>query len=191
MNKSNGFTIIELMTALVIAGVLITLAIPSFSTMIKRNRITTQSNELVAAINYGRSESIKRGEAVSLCRSSDGVSCASSGTWEQGWIVFTDINLNGDYNSLSSPPDELLRVTEGFKGTSVLTPDSSYTDSITVTSEGYATDSGVFVLCDDWNEDGDINDADDFNYGKVISISLTGRVSTQDAPDSTQTDCTP
>ncbi|MDO9241099.1 MAG: prepilin-type N-terminal cleavage/methylation domain-containing protein, partial [Methylicorpusculum sp.] len=58
---SAGFTLLELMLVIGIAGVILTMGIPSFMDSVKSNRLTTRTNELVTAFNFARSESIKRG----------------------------------------------------------------------------------------------------------------------------------
>jgi type IV fimbrial biogenesis protein FimT len=84
-----GFTLIELMITLSVAGVLLAIAVPSFNQMIIANRLATQSNEIVAAVSLARSEAIKRNASVTLCRvqTNNGTACvAGSGNWEN-WIV--------------------------------------------------------------------------------------------------------
>ncbi len=56
-----GVTLLELMVVLTIAGIAMTAAIPSFQSMIARNRVTTKVNELLLAINLARSEAIRIG----------------------------------------------------------------------------------------------------------------------------------
>jgi type IV fimbrial biogenesis protein FimT len=90
-----GFTLTELLVTIAVLTVLATIAAPSYSSLILSNRISTQVNALVAAINVARSEAVTRGNAVTICRSSDGASCAVGGTdWSIGWIVFSDPNVN-------------------------------------------------------------------------------------------------
>lgn len=86
LKSVRGFTLIELMITLVIAAIVLTFAIPSFQTVFQNNRLATQANELVTAMNLARSEAIKTGQPVSVCASSNGTACV--GTWVQGWRVF-------------------------------------------------------------------------------------------------------
>ena len=97
MNKDleHGFTIIELMIAILVASILLTVGVPSFKTIIANNRITSQANELISGLNLARSEATKRGQRVSICSSTNGTSCASSTNWATGWIVFNDPDGDG------------------------------------------------------------------------------------------------
>ena len=90
MNKNSGFTLIELMVTLSIAAILMGIAVPSFQTVIKDNRIVTQTNQLVTALNLARSEAIKRGVRVTVCKSANRAACTTAGTWDQSWLVFVD-----------------------------------------------------------------------------------------------------
>jgi type IV fimbrial biogenesis protein FimT len=97
--RSRGFTLLELLVAATATLVLLLVAAPSMSAMMNSAKLTTASNDLLAHIYLARSEAIKRGGRVVLCKSADGVTCASSGGWEQGWIVFHDTNNNGVIDS--------------------------------------------------------------------------------------------
>lgn len=91
MRKSSGFTLIELMVTLAVAAIALGIAIPSFNDAIANNRSAGLGTELLAAINYARSESVKQGKRVTLCPSENGTSCLESATgWPKGWLVFVD-----------------------------------------------------------------------------------------------------
>ncbi len=109
---AKGFTLLELMTAIAVMAVLLSVGVPSFVQIIRNNRITAQTNELVSALNVARSESIKRGIPVSVCSSTNGTSCAGSATWGTGWIAFTDSGAAGQVNA----GDEVLQVWPAVQG---------------------------------------------------------------------------
>ena len=58
MNKSRGFTLMELLVTLVIVSILASMAVPSFSGLIQNNRMSTQFNELLAILGLARSEAV-------------------------------------------------------------------------------------------------------------------------------------
>jgi type IV fimbrial biogenesis protein FimT len=87
--RTSGFTLIELMITITVASVLLAIAVPSFNGMIVSNRVSTQANEFVAAINFARSEAIKRNTSMTMCRAAapDDTDCeAAAGNWTH-WIV--------------------------------------------------------------------------------------------------------
>src|SRR4030067_1501695 len=57
---NKGFTLIELIITLTIAGILMAVAAPSMVGFVSSNRLASQVNELIADITLARSEAIKR-----------------------------------------------------------------------------------------------------------------------------------
>jgi type IV fimbrial biogenesis protein FimT len=86
---SRGFTLVELLVTIAVAGVLLAIAVPNFAELMRNNRSEASANELVAALNVARVEAVKRGKRVSLCPSANGTSCSGT-AWQSGWIVFVD-----------------------------------------------------------------------------------------------------
>jgi type IV fimbrial biogenesis protein FimT len=76
---------VELMVTVGLLVVLMSVAVPSFQATIQGNRITTSANDVVAALQFARSEAVRRGVNVTLCSSSDQSTC--SGAWTDGWVV--------------------------------------------------------------------------------------------------------
>ena len=75
------------------------IAIPSFTSSITSNRLTTNANEFVSALNYARSEAVSRGIQVTV----ESIS-ATSGQWDTGWNVFVDLNGNGAFDDVDTTP---------------------------------------------------------------------------------------
>lgn len=186
MNKSNGFTLIELMIVVAIVGILAMVGAPSFKVMLQNNQQVTHVNSLIGALNLARSESIKRGFNVILCRSGDQATCAAAGGWEQGWLIFADAN-----NDSAPQAAEILRVYGALSGRSTLNPNGPFANMVVYQPSGFITAlGGSFIHCDDRDGDGDIDDGDDFNLGRAVTISTTGRPRIESGPNSTFADCT-
>lgn len=115
MTKSRGFTLIELLVVIAIVAILTTLAAPSFVQLIKKNSVSSAVNTFMADMRFARSEAVRRGGAVIMCRSDapeatsphcDTDSGPGGNGWVSGWIVFEDRDGSLDRNS----GDQLLRI---------------------------------------------------------------------------------
>lgn len=94
-----GFTLVEFLAVVAIAGILAAVAVPSMIRFVKSVRLTSATNDLFASFLMARSEAAKRNSRVVLCKSGDGATCARTGGWEQGWLVFHDSNSSGSRDS--------------------------------------------------------------------------------------------
>jgi type IV fimbrial biogenesis protein FimT len=96
-NRSRGFTLMELMIVLTVAGVILAIGAPSFGEFRRSNRMAGVANDFLIAVQVARSEAIKRQVGVSLCPSAtpdaDNASCTANKDFS-GWIVFVDPNNN-------------------------------------------------------------------------------------------------
>jgi type IV fimbrial biogenesis protein FimT len=90
MRKLSGFTLIELMVTLAVAAIALGIAIPSFNQTMRNNSSSALGSELAGALNYARSEAVKRAKRVSMCASSNGATCLAANNWKEGWLVFID-----------------------------------------------------------------------------------------------------
>lgn len=167
MKEHSGVTLVELLVTMGVASIVAALAVPSFTTLIQNNRMTTQLNEFVASLNYARTEAIRRGVTVTICPSSDGASCntgAADKTWENGWIVFS----NPDNDSTTIAADEILNVRQSLATGSTFrsgNPDFSYA------STGFAVVGNDTVgMCDSRGA----------GHARAMIITTTGRVSPSD-----------
>ena len=88
---SSGFTLLELMITLTVAGILLGIAITAFRTLTASTRLTAQANDIVSAINLARSEAIKRNTSIAFCRAAAATdtTCATTAASWANWIVAT------------------------------------------------------------------------------------------------------
>lgn len=92
---ATGFTLVELAIVMLIVGVLALLALPGYRAWIERQERLDLANRLVASLDVARSEAMKHGSRVNLCKSVDGTACRTTGGWEGGWLVFHDDDGDG------------------------------------------------------------------------------------------------
>lgn len=141
--KHTGFTLIELMVTLAVLGILLSIGIPSFQNMVLNNRITAQANQVITALNYARSEAVKRAAPATVCSTNGGAACAGSTDWSTGWLVFAD----GDGDGTVDAGEAVLRVWPPLGGGNTLTAGSHL--RVTFTAAGSATGfNDTFRLCD-------------------------------------------
>ena len=150
MNNQKGVTLIELMIALTVASILLGAAIPSFQKTIINSRLTTIANEFISSINYIRSEAIKAGRSVTLCKSTDGSSCSTSDTvyWDSGWIAWVDLDADGAVDT-----NEILRTWPALASPYTLRS-SAFPNAIRYNSQGVTTADGNFAVCHSSTESG-------------------------------------
>jgi type IV fimbrial biogenesis protein FimT len=98
-----GFTLLELLVTLAVFAILGSMAAPSMLQFVRDSRLRSLSGQLLADLQFARSEAIRRNGPVLMCAA---VGClGSAGSWSSGWSVCTDSNNDAtcDQNSTASP----------------------------------------------------------------------------------------
>lgn len=140
--SGGGFTLLELLVSIAVAAVLLGIAVPSYLSIVQRNTIAANVNDLVGALNYARSEAVARGRSVYLCPSLDQERCTTQKNWNQGWIVFAP-----EAGENSPTPDNRLRVQSELAQTIDIRYSRPAGTPLEFDANGFALKSdGVFVV---------------------------------------------
>jgi type IV fimbrial biogenesis protein FimT len=85
MNE-RGLSLIDLLFALALSGILLSLAFPVYIHVMVEIRLLALTEKIKTVLTYAKNEAVKQRIFVIICKSSDGKTC--SGDWQEGWIVF-------------------------------------------------------------------------------------------------------
>ena len=170
----SGTTLTELMVVLAITAILAVMAVPSIAAFASNTLLANTANALVSSLHLARSESIKRASRAVLCKSSDGLACATDGGWEQGWMVFHDANNNASRDEGEAVVSTQPALAMGIRvtGNAPVARYVSYTPTGATELTTGAFQAGRFTLCARTSNSG---------VGRQVIISSTGRPRTAKA----------
>lgn len=126
--SQRGFSLVELMVVMVIAGIVMAIAVPSIENFLANQRMKTASFNLVVALMNARAEAQQRGVPVYI------KSMPATGL-QGGWCIQID---NTQDCSLSVPPTSALRLQEALTGVTYTPKTGGGVTGVTV-SGGMAT----------------------------------------------------
>lgn len=85
-----GFTLIEMMVAVAVLAILLTIGLPAFGALIDNQRLDASVNTLFRSVQFSRGEAARQNRFVTIAPLEQ--------TWHSGWRVFIDSNNNGQYD---------------------------------------------------------------------------------------------
>ena len=159
---------VELLTVIAIAAVLVSVGLPSLGTTADSVKLSSASNTFFSALHLARSEAINRHGRVVLCKSQNGLSCAQDGGWQQGWLMFHDANNNAALDS----GETVIQRAEALDDSLRLTGNLNVEKYISFASTGAAKligggfQAGTLTLC---------RESDSAGQGRQIILNAVGR----------------
>lgn len=141
VKQQRGFTIIEAVVAITIAGLLLAAALPSAGAWIRNSRIRTAAESISNGLMQARNEAVRRNQSVSffLVSDADPVSmtdaCALSAN-SSGWVI----SLNSPAGRCATDLASFIAMRpagDGASGLSVAAVDSTAAAATTVTFNGF------------------------------------------------------
>ncbi len=137
-----GYTLFELLVTVVLVGLLLTLAIPSFGNILANNRLRGEVNALFHAVHLARKESVIRRQVVSICPTVNGSECGVRSGWSAGWMTF--VNNDRDWPAVRDPGEPILRIHRTDPASRITANRSSFS----LRSTELRATNGTLVFCD-------------------------------------------
>lgn len=177
-----GVTLVELLVVITIVGILMSIGVPSYRYVTTANRVSAEINTLLGDMQYARSEAARQGRYMTVCvaqsTSPSNPSCATSGTdtWQNGWIIFGDINSDGTVDT----GDPVMRIQNAFTTSDTLVS-SPATSLVTFNRDGFAHLGNATTRLT-------LHDSTDNHlYARCLDITQAGMMTTQ--TNSSDTTC--
>lgn len=103
-SRQTGFTLMELMITLAVAGVIVGIAVPNMRSFLQNNRLSSAANDLLHSLQTARTEAIKRQQGpVVVCATDSPAAADNALTCSYGafraWFVYVDTNGNWQHDA--------------------------------------------------------------------------------------------
>ena len=95
-DRARGTTLVELLIALSIAALLTVIAMPVYYGWVADYQVDNEARALATSMYAARAEAIKQGYRVNLCKSINGRTCTTGGSWDGGFLLHVDRDHDGD-----------------------------------------------------------------------------------------------
>jgi len=148
-SRCAAFTLIEMAVALTIAGLLVVAGLPAFHDWLGAYQLANHAKHLAETMTRARTEAVRRGHRVNLCKSADRGQCDDHGGWDAGFVVFVDSNRNGRIDD----DEAVLEIDAGAPHGITVSANRPVDDYVSYTGLGQARmlngalQMGTFVVC--------------------------------------------
>lgn len=181
-----GFSLLELVVTVTVAAVVLALAAPNFRSFIQNNRVRAATEDFLTAVHVARTEAIKRGEPILLCRTGDpgaepgslacranepGGGANQNKDWTPGWVMYAKPGYTGtggsggDYDN--GTDGEPIAVGRPAPSGVTIRANGAGNNWLAFFADGSLNESGsaMYVVCDDRGTE----------YGRQVLIPPVGR----------------
>ncbi|MEJ7747360.1 MAG: GspH/FimT family pseudopilin [Luteimonas sp.] len=142
--RARGFTLIEAITAMLIAAILLTIAVPAWSSAMSAAHNGAARSALASSLLDAVRRSALTGGEVVMCPDTGAAQCQGSVDWSGGWIVFADLNGNRSRD----PNEPLVQHVAALEGGVHLRSTAGRTRLVFQPNGGNAGSNVTFTLCD-------------------------------------------
>lgn len=164
--RQRGVTLMEVMVVLAIVAIVLALGVPGFREFVARNRLDGTAQDLLASLQYARSEAMRRGAQVTVRLAG----AAGSRNWGGGWAMFADADRDGVLDESEKPP---IREGAALAAPLTLFGSESFETFVAFDREGRLSGAGggYLVLC----EGSTLREGDHWR-ARAVLVNGAGRV---------------
>lgn len=146
---ASGLTLLELLIALAIGGILLVLGVAGYRAYIADLEVRDRVEALVETLSFARAEALKRNHRVNLCPTTDLRQCTNTGVWETGWLIYSDLDDDTapDAGTLPIRVEGPARPGITIRGNRPVADYVSYTSVGNTRMRNGALQMGTFTVC--------------------------------------------
>lgn len=181
--SSAGLTLIEVLVSLSVLAILASLAVPGLQALSASAALTGATSELLATLQLARSEALRQGRRVTVCRSQDQQTCDTDPNrrWDSGWLVFIDTDRSGSTQAVVSAKDVITTRHGPVAGTLRLLGNQPVSSFVSFASDGRGRTMGGGMLAGTLRVCSTSSALDDNRRAWDLVLSSNGRLVTRAA----------
>ncbi|CAA0269394.1 putative type IV pilus biogenesis protein [Alteromonas alvinellae] len=157
--NQRGLTLLEMLVAVAVLTIILTTVAPSIQSVLIKNRITSDINNLSAVVQRARFTAVDEQASVVLCPTENYEACTNS--WKKAKMVFVDTNGNGSRDN----SEALIIASDPLNSANAI---YGVTGSLSFDEQGAISTAATITLCPKDNDD---------DYASALLLSLYGRIS--------------